>query len=897
MKILKARAYSGPNLVAAFPLVHLALLVEGPQNWPGDAEDPEITDSLIALLPGLAEHPDKSNQPGGFVAELRGGSDLPLGYVVARVATELLRDGTQSVGLAGVTRRAEGALQDAFFLYEDADIAVQAGHTAVLLVLALLPARLRPRSAFPPNINAGETLAAFARWLGTAALDQTAMALIREARRRDIPWFVLDRRRRIVQLGQGCKLRRIRETVTDATPAITTWIQADKSTTNRLLAGLHFPVPKQARVSDAEAAVSAAQKVGYPVAVKPLDSGKGRGISLMVSDDDAVRAAFAIARRYSAHVIIENHIVGADYRVLIVDGRMRAAAKRLPAAVTGDGQRTIADLVAEVNKDPRRGVGFSRLMNRIELDAQSDALLTKQGHSRKSVPKHGELVLLRETANISTGGTAVDVTDVVHPENRWMLERAVRVTGADIAGVDFLSPDISRSYREAGGAICEINASPGLRPHQIAEGPPRDVVGPIVDMLFPEKGNGRIPIAAITGTNGKTTTSRMLAHILRSAGDAIGIKTVGLVTTDGVHVDDQLVGKGDFAGGTGARVLLRDPSVEAAVLETARGGIVKSGLAFEHCDVAAFLNVATDHIGLDGIGSLDEMAVVKGRVIEAARGLAVLNAEDPRCLAMAAQKEPQQVCLFSAAELTAEQREHLSRGGLAVSLAGDPDDQIIVLHHRDGTEEIAPVGRIPATLGGAARHNVLNAQAAAALAYGLGIPCARIGEALSSFESSFDRNPGRLNVFEGHPFKVVMDFAHNPDCVRVICDMVKRMKVDGRRICMLGSTGHRQGEHIGEVCELVAQRFDSFICTRNKRVSEERQSTRGFPGEEIPHRLAAALMENGVDASRIVTIDDDNEAVDRGLTMSREGDLLVLLLNNREWAWERIRGFQAKDAE
>ncbi|HIP78382.1 MAG TPA: hypothetical protein EYH07_07965, partial [Kiloniellaceae bacterium] len=248
MKILKARAYSGPNLVAAFPLVHLALLVEGPQNWPGDAEDPEITDSLIALLPGLAEHPDKSNQPGGFVAELRGGSDLPLGYVVARVATELLRDGTQSVGLAGVTRRAEGALQDAFFLYEDADIAVQAGHTAVLLVLALLPARLRPRSAFPPNINAGETLAAFARWLGTAALDQTAMALIREARRRDIPWFVLDRRRRIVQLGQGCKLRRIRETVTDATPAITTWIQADKSTTNRLLAGLHFPVPKQARV-------------------------------------------------------------------------------------------------------------------------------------------------------------------------------------------------------------------------------------------------------------------------------------------------------------------------------------------------------------------------------------------------------------------------------------------------------------------------------------------------------------------------------------------------------------------------------------------------------------------------------------------------------------------------
>ncbi len=888
MNIVKARAYVGPNVIATMPLVHLRADVEGPQHWPDDDTDPRYTDALLRLLPGLAGHPGESNEPNGFVAELRASPGLPLGYVVARVATELQRRDGDGEKLAGVRHKATSRIQDIFFSYDDPDIGLLAGRVAINIVLSLLPHEMRPANRLPDDFDAEAALSAFRRRSQAMALDQTAVALIKEAERRDIPWFILDRAKRMVQLGQGRHLRRIRETVTDATPNISTLIQRDKATTNRILAGVHLPVPHQITVRDAEAAVLAAKNIGYPVVIKPSDSTKGLGISLTPADDDAVRSAFVLARRHSPHVIVESYIAGDDHRVLAVGNRIIAAAKRVPGAVTGDGGSTVAQLVAELNKDPRRGVGFSRLMNRIDLDEQADIMLSRRGYTRDSVPPFGEVVYLRGTANISTGGTAIDVTDQIHPENKSMLERAARVTGLDVAGIDFITPDIGRPYREVGGAICEINTSPGLRPHQVAEGPPRDVVGPIVDMLFPEKRNGRIPIAAITGTNGKTTTSRMLAHILRLGGCDIGVNVVGLVTTDGVYIDNELVAKGDFSGVTGARVLLRDPSVEAAVLETARGGIVLSGLGFDWCDVAAVLNVTSDHVGLDGIENLDEMATVKGRVAEAARKLAVLNADDPRCLGLAEKKIPEQVCLVTTGALTQSLRDHLGKGGLVISVEELSQGPSIVLHDLETRKTIAPVSRVPATLNGAAQHNLQNALNAIGLALGLGISRERIAEALASFRNDHHCNPGRLNIYEGHPFKVVLDFAHNPDGVRAVCNAIRPITARGRRICVFTGIGNRHGEHIDEIAGIVADQFDVFICSRLQKVSDEREATRGFPSGEIPKRLAASLIARGVDASNVLVIDIDRDAVDKGLEMAAEGDLLVYMTGIADWVWDQI---------
>ena len=890
MEVIKARAYVGPNIIAAAPLAHLRVELKGPQDWPDGDIASKSADALLHLLPGLSDHPDRSGEPKGFAAELRGSPGLPLCHVVARVATELQRQDGDTPQLAGSKRKTADRPQDIYFGYDDPAVGLLAGRVAINIVLSVLPHEMRPANRLPANFDPEAALAAFRRRSQTPALDQTAAALVEEADRRDIPWIILDRERRIVQLGQGRHLRRIRESTTDDTGNIAVLIQRDKVTTNQVLAAVHLPVPKQVRVHTAEAAVLAAKEIGQPVAVKPADSMKGMGITLRPEGDEAIRSAFAHARRCSTRVIVETYVAGDDHRVLVVGNQIIAVAKRLPAAVTGDGRSSVAQLVAEVNKDPRRGTGFNRLMNRIELNQQVDIMLSRLGYTRDSVPPLGERVQLLGTANISTGGTAIDVTDSVHPDNRSMLERAARVSGLDVVGIDFITPDIGRSYREVGGAICEINASPGLRPHKAAEGPPRDVVGPIVDRLFPGKGNGRIPIAAITGTNGKTTTSRMLAHILRIAGSDIGIENVGLVTTDGVHINGDLVAQGDFAGGTGARVLLRDPSVDAAVLETARGGIIKSGLAFNWCDVAAVTNLTADHLGFDGVETLEEMAEIKGRVSEGARKLSVLNADDPLCLRLAARKPAEQVCLVSTGPLTPELKEHLKVGGLVVNLEDSAGTQAIVLHKAQSSEAIMGVNQIPATFQGAALHNTENAMFAVALGHGLGVSSPGIAEALASFRSDSAHNPGRLNIFEGHPFTVVFDRAHNPEGIAVICKTLQARPVAGRRICVLTTVGNRHGEHIDKTAAIIAGSFDVFVCSHYRTTSDLENATasRGFPAEEIPNRMADSLLARGIDEGNILIIDDWRNAIKQGLEIAEAGDLLVFFSAEVDWPWNQI---------
>ncbi len=891
MKVVKASAYVGPNIVAPVPGIHLQWTQERSLHWPTRGEDSACTERLLGLLPGLAEHPGRENEPRALAEHLRATPPLPLGYVIARIATELQRLEGDALQAAIFRQNEDGRIANVFFRYRDPEIGLLAGHTAITLALALLPQKIKDEIDVSGRTSAEAVIADFRSQRKRLGLDQTARALIGKAEERDIPWFVVNRGKRVVQLGQGCHARRICESITSVTPHIAAMLQNDKAATNRLLSSVYLPVPQQVLVTNAEAAVKAARQIGLPIVVKPHNAIKGRGITLQPDTDEAIRAAFAHAREQSPYVLVEKHIPGDDHRALVVGGRMVAVAKRVPAAVIGDGKSTIAELVAEANNDPRRGTGFSRIMNLIVLDDQADQLLTRQGHFRNSVPTDKEVVYLRGTANLATGGTAVDVTSRVHPVNQRMLERTARMLELDVAGIDFITPDISRPYREVQGAICEVNASPGLRAHLVEKSSP-DVLGPILDLLFPKATNGRIPIAAVTGTNGKTTTSRMLAHILRAGGSDIGVNVVGLTTTNGVYINGDQILKGDLAERTGASVLLRDSSVEAAVLETARGGLARLGFAADWCDVGAVMNVASDHLGYDGINSLDEMAALKGRVAEAARKLALLNADDPRCLALADLKEPHQVGLVSMGPLTNRLSDCVANGGIALTLEQSPEGPMIALHHAGTQTPLLPALQIPASLGGAAMHNVQNAMFAAGLALGLGISPANIAKALKDFQNDPEHNFARFNVFDIPPFKAVLDYAHNPAGLKVTCDALRAIPANGRRICVLANVGSRQQEHYAEIAELIADRFDLFLCSFNERTARRAEAVRGFPSSEIPQRLAKALADKGVEETRIRVIASARDAVEAALATAQKGDLVLLLSGEPDWCHERIESIR-----
>ena len=454
---------------------------------------------------------------------------------------------------------------------------------------------------------------------------------MRAAEARDIPWVRLNDAS-LIQVGQGRYQKRIEAALTSQTSHTAVEIASDKELCTRLLSDLGLPVPKQLHVRDAEDAVEAANYIGFPVVVKPVDGNHGRGVSVNLTTDAEVADAFEVAVNEGSGVVVESMIAGDDHRLLVIDGVLVAAAHRVPGHVVGDGTRTVEELVEIVNQDPRRGAGHENMLTRLELDEVAERMLAEKGYDTETVPPEGEVVFLRKTANLSTGGTAIDVTDVIHPDNKLMAERAIRAVGLDIGGVDFLTTDITQSYRDTGGAICEINAGPGMRMHIApSEGKGRDVGGAVMDMLFPAGTPSRIPIAALTGTNGKTTTARMLAHVLKMAGHV-----VGQTGTDAVYIDGNVTVKGDMTGPKAASMVLRDPTVDMAVLETARGGIVRAGLGYRWCDVGAVLNVTSDHLGLGGVDTVQELADVKRLVVEVAKDCAVLNADNEYTLKMAA---------------------------------------------------------------------------------------------------------------------------------------------------------------------------------------------------------------------------------------------------------------------
>jgi cyanophycin synthetase len=642
-----------------------------------------------------------------------------------------------------------------------------------------------------------------------------------------------------------------------------------------------LPVPKQRTAGSEREAVRMAERIGFPVVVKPYNGNHGKGVCINLTNAEEVAAGYRTAAEVSRTVVVENYIKGLDHRMLVVNGELVAAAKRVPGHVVGDGKHTVKELVDIVNADPRRGIGHEKSLTRIEFDLAAEKCMARAGVALDTVLEKDKILYLRDTANLSTGGTAVDVTDIVHPDTKAMAIRAAKAIGLDVCGVDFLTDDISQSYRSHGGGICEINAAPGFRMHvSPSEGQGRDVGGAVMDMLFPKGSPSKIPIACITGTNGKTTTSRMLGHILKMAGH-----TVGMTSTDGVYIDGKLTVQGDMTGPVAAQMVLRDPTVDAAVLETARGGLLKRGMAIRSCDVAACLNVQNDHLGLRGIDTLDELAEVKRTVVEIATETAVLNADDPRCLKMAAYVHAKHVCYVTMNPNHALVRAHIRAGGQAVVLEQGMNGHMIALYDKNVHTPLLWTHLIPATLEGRAMHNVQNAMFAAALATGMHVSRDNIENGLRTFNTSFFQTPGRCNIFDEHPFKVIMDYAHNANGVGVMVQLTDRIPTVGKRIVVMTAPGDRRDEDIADLALAAAGHFDHYII-------KEDDHTRGRRKDEVAGLMRKALTGAGVAQSSIETVLDEQAAVEHGLKAARAGDLLVVFADQIPRTWKQIIYFK-----
>ncbi len=882
MRILERSVYVGPSQYAHFPVIRLELDLQALEAWPTGKLGEQYVDGLVAALPGLAEHGCSYREPGGFIRRMREGEGTWLGHVLEHVAIELQNVAGEDVTF-GKTRSVgddRPGVYSVVYEYAQKEEGIAAGELAIKLLCSLLPAELQPEKSVADDWDWDTARDDFIRYAQRRALGPSTASLVRAAEERGIPWLRMNQQS-LIQLGHGKYQQRIQATVTGKTPHIAVELASDKEETNKILGALGLPVPRQELVSDASGALRAARKLGGTVVTKPYNGNHGRGITINISSEDEIREGFAAAREHSRSVIVETYIGGDDHRLLVVNGELIAATKRTPGHVVGDGTSDIIELVDIVNADPRRGVGHEKVLTRLELDAQADLMLERVGYNHFSVPKQGEVVYLRSTANLSTGGTATDVTDIIHPDNRDMAVRAVRAIGLDVGGVDFISPNIAESYKSIGGGICEINAAPGFRMHVApSEGTPRDAAGPVIDMLFPPGTPTRVPIAAITGTNGKTTTARMLAHITKMAG-----YTPGLTTTDGVYIDGQRTVEGDMTGPVSARMVLSDPQIDMAVLETARGGLLRSGMGVPEVDVGAVLNVASDHLGLKGIDTLEQLAEIKRIVVEVARECAVLNADDPNVLKMSAYTDAKVICYVTLNPSHALVREHIRAGGRACALEAGVNGHMITLYDKGSHIPLMWTHLIPATMEGRALHNVQNAMVAAAMAFSLGIKLDAIRQGLRTFDTTFFQAPGRMNVYNEHPFKVLMDYGHNAHAVGMMADLAQRLDVTGRRIVVLTGPGDRRDEDLRAIAEAVAGKFDHYVVRRD-------DSLRGRDGDEVPRIISRALQSGGVAESAMSIIPDEQEAVDAALRMGQPGDLILVFADALTRTWKQIIKFQ-----
>jgi cyanophycin synthetase len=883
MKILSTNVFVGPSIYANFPVIRFEIDIGELEQWPSVRLGDNFINGLIEALPSLQTHGCSYGEEGGLIRRLKEDEGTWIGHIWEHVALELQNLAGSSVSFGRTRGTGELGCYNVVYQYQQRDVGLEAGKLSLRLLTHLMPTEVQGLidADIEDDFDFIDEMRGFVKMAQRKEFGPSTGSLVSAAESRGIPWLRLNQYS-LVQFGHGKHQQRIQATITSETKHIAVEISCDKEDTHNLLFDLGLPVPQQYMIYSERQAVRAANRIGFPVVVKPLNANHGRGVTINLNSDEDVSLAFEEAQKHgsSSAVLVESFITGFDHRMLVVNNELVAVAKRVPGHVVGDGKSSIEQLVDLVNLDPRRGIGHEKVLTQLELDKQALRLMAEAGFDENSVLEDGQNFALRSTANLSTGGTAIDVTDIVHPDNRDMAIRAIRAIGLDIGGVDFLTDDISKSYKEIGGGICECNAAPGFRMHVApSEGTPRDVAGKVMDMLFPAGSNAKIPVAAITGTNGKTTTSRMLASIIKSAG-----YVTGMTSTDGVYIDGHLTVKGDMTGPTSAQIVLRDPSVDFAIMETARGGIVKRGLGYSECDVAACLNVSSDHLGLRGVDTLEQLAQIKRVVVEVANDCVVLNADDNLCLQMADFCRAKRICYVTMNPGHGLVREHIRSGGLAVVLEQGINGEMITIYDNGTHIPLMWTHLIPATIEGKATHNVQNAMFAAALAYSFEVSLEDIRQGLRIFNTSFYQAPGRLNIYDEHPFKVILDYAHNPAAIASITDLATRLEVSGKRRIVVAMPGDRRDEDVIEVAQIIAKGFDTFICK-----ADDNRRGRGY--DEVPQLIRHTLLEAGVADEAIQVIPAEDEAIDKGLADSKPGDLLVVLGDEITRSWKQIINF------
>jgi cyanophycin synthetase len=882
LKILESQVLRGPNYWSYEPAIRLLVDLGSLEHWPSNTL-PAFNGALIDLLPGLHDHGCSLHRPGGFIERLRDGTWM--GHVAEHVALELQREAGGST-TRGKTRRAgTPGHYNVVYGYSEEQVGLAAGRLAVRLINHLV--QQNPTFDFVGELESLVLLA------DRAAFGPSTQAILDEAARRDIPYIRLNDQS-FVQLGQGKYQQRIRATMTSRTSALGVDIAGDKKLTTSLLAAAGLPVPKSDMVRSPDEAVAIAARIGYPVVTKPLDGNHGRGVSLDLRHEEDVRRGFerAVHQTRTGVVVVESFIQGNDYRVLVIDGRMVAVAQRVPAHVIGDGGHSIRELVEITNRDPRRGIGHEKVLTRIKIDDAAEELVKRQGFSLADTPPSGTIVKLAATGNMSTGGISIDRTFEADHDNVEIAEEAARVVGLDVAGIDFLTPDISQPVRETGGAIVEVNAAPGFRMHtHPTEGEPQYVAKAVIDLLFPQGTPARIPVIAVTGSNGKTTTARMIAHIVRG----LGYK-VGMTTTDGIYIDGRLVKPADASGPRSARMVLQNPRVDFAVFEVARGGILREGLGYSANDVAVVLNVTGDHLGLREVNSLRQLAAIKRVIVEAVprSGTAVLNADDELVAEMRTHCSGS-VILFSMRDDNELVDRWLRRGGKAFLIQTQPGGrEMMVLREGRRSTQIGWVHLLPATFEGRARANVQNALAAAAAAHAAGAHLHDIRQGLRSFHPSFHEAPGRLNMFELHGVKVIVDYAHNPHGLAMTGDFVERLTgpgvngpEPGRRIAVIATPGDRRDEDMRELGRVAAQLFDILIVRED---ANPRGRQRGEIAQHVMEGIKNAARSRVQSAEIII---DERPAIDAALSRATPGDVVLLCVDKPADAWRHLEARRA----
>lgn len=870
MKILKIQALRGPNIwsIRRKKLIQMRLDLEEMEQFPTNKIN-GFKERIEAILPSMIEHRCSEGCRGGFFMRVDRGTWM--GHVIEHIALEIQSLAGMETGFGRTRETKTPGIYNVVFSYTEENVGMFAAESAVAIAEALIAG-----TAYDVEGDIQKMREIRER----VRLGPSTGSIVEEAVARDIPWIRLGKNS-LVQLGYGVNQMRFQATITCKTSNIAVDIACNKEETKRLLDMASIPVASGGICFDEEGLKTVIAKIGFPIVLKPLDGNHGKGASINVNDFESAKAGLIYAQNYSKRVIVEKFITGYDFRVLIIDNKLVAAAKREPAHVTGDGIHTLQQLIDATNLDPKRGYGHENVLTQIDVDRDTTDLLTHYGFTLETIPKNEEVVYLKSTANLSTGGTSIDVTDMVHPENIFLCERIARVIGLDVCGVDIMAKNLTEPLKENGGCVLEVNAAPGFRMHLApSEGLPRNVAAPVIDMLYPPGKPSRIPIIAVTGTNGKTTTTRLIAHIVKNTG-----YKVGFTTSDGIYVQNHMMEKGDTTGPVSAEYILKDPTVEFAVLETARGGILRAGLGFSQCDIGVVTNIQEDHLGIDDIDTLSDLSRVKGTVVRSIKkdGWAVLNAEDEYCMKLAKELTCN-VAYFSLDENAPIVKE-LAKEGKIVAVY---EEGFITIKKGEWKIRVERATLVPLTLGGKAKFMIANVLAATLAGYLYGFKIEDISLSLQTFVPSAAQTPGRMNIFEFKKFKVLIDFAHNPSGYRGVEDYLSSVEAT-KKIGIIAGVGDRRDEDIKECATIAARMFDHIIIRQEKHL-------RGRTEEEINALILEGIAESG----KIVTheiITKEVEALKHAMNSAEDGSFITALSDVITNAIEIVQEYLDKENE